>query len=162
PAEARGDAPGAPGMPPAPRLPAGRTRRCSRRAAATGLAVGPIGIALAACGSLQPAQSKPEASAATLELISYTWGQRIVDLWNTALPRSQARHPQIKIQPTYIPDGLEAMTKLDTLAVAGSEPDVAMTSQTPLLPWAVRKWLVDLTSYIQREKTIRSDEWYKA
>src|SRR5438093_13775980 len=80
--------------------PARPRRGATRRQAVARLALGASGMALAACGVQRPGSEagKADTSPASLQLIAYTWGQHVIDAWNTSLNQYMARHPQVKVE----------------------------------------------------------------
>jgi ABC-type glycerol-3-phosphate transport system substrate-binding protein len=91
----------------------------------------------------------------------YTWGQHIVDAWNTSLNQYTARHPNVKVEFIDGTGYSSTIEKIQVLMAAGQTPDLAMVIPDVLPEWVARKRLVDLTPYLQREKGVRLDEWFK-
>lgn len=147
------------------RKPSPRGAVASRRRVTAHLAAGAAGMALAGCGpstrSEGTAGGTADAAPANLELVAYTWGQHVIDAWNSTLAQYMTRHPKVKVD--FIDGGGYGPTidKLQVLMAGGQPPDLAMIIPDVLPKWVARKRLVDLTPYVQREKSIRIDEWFK-
>ncbi|HEX2515898.1 MAG TPA: extracellular solute-binding protein [Chloroflexota bacterium] len=146
--------------PPAPPRPGATRRRVAARLAAGAAA----GATPAACGPLPPgdgAAGKAATAPANLELVAYTWGQHVIDTWTATLAQYSARHPQVKA--AFVDGGGYGKTveKLQVLMASDQTPDLAMVIPDVLPQWVTLKKLVDLTPFVQREKGVRLDEWFK-
>lgn len=140
--------------------PPGGTRLSRRRAAAQLGGGAAAGLLFAACGPLRPAR-KAETKPAHLQLMAYTWGQHVIDAWNSQLNQYMALHPNVKVE--FIDGGGYGKTveKLQVMMAGGQPPDLAMIIPDVLPQWVAKKRVVDLTPYVQREKSIRLDDWFK-
>ncbi len=164
-------------------LAAGRIsrRQFSRRAAALGLSVPAVGVALGPSRAARAHQdgtppASPAAIGASLDLanlspdipdptepVTITFASWVgeSEILQGLRDQFQELHPTITVEFEGVP-AEEFTDRLTTRVAAGNPPDVAYLDQSAVIDFASRNALVDLTPYTEQSLAVQVDDYVEA
>lgn len=136
-----------------------RVRLTRRELLRLGLGVAGTAVLAAACGP-KPAASPEPTGPVTLRWW-HVWGGSRVPLMDKQVEDFDALHPDIKVDHLLISqDGM--YEKYLTAIAGGNPPDVIMILSTVLPSFATKNVLLELDSYLERDKIDPKEVWYPA
>jgi len=89
--------------------------------------------------------------AKPIELVFTYWGSPFErQAVKKVLQQFNQQYPNIRVRSQHIPNS-NYTTKLATMVVAGTAPDIAYIPDTMISKWASAGWLMDLSDYFQND-----------
>jgi multiple sugar transport system substrate-binding protein len=138
-----------------PRRPgSGGPARVTRRATLGGLSAAGVAGTLGACTRGAPGQPSSAAELDQAVTLDFLTRQPYEAAFEEAIARFRARFPKAQVQRDHQANNTAFNQKLETLAAAGTPPDVAFAVGSTYHGQAARGFFEDLTPYLGRDKTL--------